>query len=238
MAHAILTCWRISDAELHAAAATGTSSAVQRATQAAAIVRTCFQEEHEVSVETRVNFDLHHVVLVVEAPVSYEVVMSCPILAYGHDILATVHAFSVAVKRNHKGVTLRYVTTVPEMNAAFTRCRVKGQIKTFAQSCMLGGVAFFIFIAMHRVLYGTPDTLGEGAETRGLEDEFVYSAKAAGWVVGRGREGLGPEAGMGMGVGMGVGMGIGAGTGLQTQFEVGVDAEDDIVWEVLDEDVA
>ena len=144
------------DADLHAIAANRWASPYERATQAASIVSTCFEVEHEVVPKYEIKFDLAQVVLYFDVAVDYDTVVACPTVKYGNGILAAVHGFSVGIKKNGKEcTTLRYVATVDHMNRTFNFRRGTSVAKWFLQTTTLGMTMFFVFLAGVRVIYGS-----------------------------------------------------------------------------------
>ncbi len=146
------------DADLHAIASNRWASPYERATQAASIVSTCFEVEHEVVPKYEIKFDLAQVVLYFDVAVPYDTVVACPTIKYGNGILAAVHGFSVQIKKNGKEcTTLRYVATVEKMNATFNFRRGTSVAKWFLQTTTLGMTMFFLFLGGVRLIYGSED---------------------------------------------------------------------------------
>ena len=145
------------DADLHAIASNRWASPYERATQAASIVSTCFEVEHEVVPKYEIKFDLAQVVLYFDVAVDYDTVLACPTVKYGNGILAAVHGFSASMKKNGKGTTLRYVATVEKMNATFNFRRGTSVAKWFFQTTTLGMTMFLAFLGCVRLIYGSED---------------------------------------------------------------------------------
>tara|TARA_Y100000748_G_scaffold82016_1_gene67770 strand:+ start:118 stop:621 length:504 start_codon:yes stop_codon:yes gene_type:complete len=154
------------DADLHAIAANRWASPYERATQAASIVSTCFEVEHEVVPKYEIKFDLAQVVLYFDVAVDYDTVVACPTIKYGNGILSAVHGFSVQTKRNKSGTTLRYTATVEHMNATFNFRRGTSVAKWFLQTTTLGMTMFFLFLGGVRLMYGSED------EDLGVDDPW------------------------------------------------------------------
>ena len=166
MVHNMLKVFRQDDADLHAIATARFASPYERATQAASIIDCVFNVEHEVAAKYEIKFDLAQVVLMFDVAVDYETVVTCPTVKYGNGILAAVHGFSVVLKKNGKGTTLRYVATVDHMNKTFNFRRGTSVAKWFLQTTTLGMTMFFVFLAGVRVIYGSED------EDMGMEDPW------------------------------------------------------------------
>ena len=145
------------DADLHAIASNRWASPYERAMQAVSVMNTCFEVEHEVAPKSEIKFDLAQVVLMFDVAVDYETVVTCPTVKYGNGILAAVHGFSVVLKKNGKGTTLRYVATVDHMNKTFNFRRGTSVAKWFLQTTTLGMTMFFVFLAGVRAIYGSED---------------------------------------------------------------------------------
>tara|TARA_Y100000768_G_C23867375_1_gene628730 strand:+ start:496 stop:996 length:501 start_codon:yes stop_codon:yes gene_type:complete len=145
------------DADLHAIASNRWASPYERAMQAVSIMNTVFEIEHLVTSKSEIKFDLAQVVLMLDVAVPYDTVVACPTIKYGNGILAAVHGFSVVLKKNGKGTTLRYVATVDHMNKTFNFRRGTSVAKWFLQTTTLGMTMFFVFLAGVRVIYGRLD---------------------------------------------------------------------------------
>lgn len=145
------------DADLHAIATSRFASPYERAMQAVSIMNTVFEIEHLVTSKSEIKFDLAQVVLMLEVAVPYDTVIACPTVKYGNGIVAAVHGFSVSIKKNGKGVTLRYVATVDHMNATFSFRRGTSIFKWFFQTTSLGLCMFFVFLAGVRLIYGSEE---------------------------------------------------------------------------------
>ena len=145
------------DADLHAIASNRWASPYERATQAASIVSTCFEVEHEVVPKCEIKFDLAKVVLYFDVAVDYDTVVACPTIKYGNGILSAVHGFSVQTKRNKAGTTLRYTATVEHMNATFNFRRATSVAKWFLQTSTLGMTMFLVFLFFVGLIYGDED---------------------------------------------------------------------------------
>lgn len=146
-----------SDADLHAVATNRWASPYERAMQAVSIVNTVFEIEHLVAPKSEVKFDLNCVVLYFDVEVPYDTVIACNTVKYGNGILAAVHGFSVQMKRNKGGTTLRYTATVDLMNKTFNFRRGTSIAKWFLQTTSLGLSMFFLFLLWVRVIYGSKD---------------------------------------------------------------------------------